>query len=548
MIVEANGANNLTRASGRWGVQPVGRGGRATVVVVALALLALLASACGTRLSDEAFRNTSSDGATQGGVGPGDAGGADQLGESSDGGSATEGVTDTGGTAEGGTAGGETGGTAEGGTGGTGTGGGATAGEGGGDTGGGTAGGGTNGASDVGVTASQITIGNITAVGGPIGPEAFSGMLHGAQTYFQFLNERGGVNGRKVKFVTCDDREDPDRNQRCAQNLVETQKVFALVANSTVAYSSAKYVDSKGVPDVGGQPIGNAYYKYPHLFSVLGVDTPRSGKAIGDNGKLYAQSASYRHFREKVGVTKAAVFFYFIPISRTAGMFIADGLRKEGIEVVYYGGGSEAGMNPAAPSYDTDVIQMRREGVQGIWNAIDIAGFQKLCQSMDRYSFRVKANVSTIQGMSQKVGQDFSAPCRNDVYVQTDSISYANTANPKVAEFRAAMKKFDPGFRMHQWGLEGWAAAKMLTEGISRQGANVTRKGLMDWLNAMEPDSYSIDGLMNPIGFKPRDHSKPSNDCFKLHQWQDSAQTFVTRADVCIPAPYYSYTPQDDGS
>ena len=546
MTVEAK-ERNLTRASEpRWGVQPVRRSGRAMVVGLALALLA---SACGTRLSDEAFRTSSGEGGTEAAVGPGEAGGTDELGESSDGGSATEGVTDTGGTAEGGTAGGDAGG-AGGATGGTGgdAGGGTAGGTGTGGDAGGTGGGGANGASDVGVTANQILVGNITAVGGPIGPEAFSGMLHGAQTFFQALNERGGVNGRKVKFVTCDDREDPDRNQRCAQNLVETQKVFALVANSTVAYSSARYVDSKGVPDVGGQPIGNAYYKYPHLFSILGTDVPRTGKSIGDGGKLYAQSASYKHFREKVGVTKAAIFFYFIPISRTAGMFIADGLRREGVEVVYYGGGSEAGRNPADPAYDTDVIQMRREGVEGIWNAIDIAGFQKLCQAMDRYSFRVKANVSTIQGMSQKVGQDFSSPCRNDVWVQTDSVSYAHTQNPKVAEFRAAMKKFDSGFRMHQWALEGWAAAKMLTDGVARQGANVTRKGLLDWLNAMKPDSYGIDGLMNPIGFQPRDHSKPADDCFKLHQWQDSAQTFVTRADTCIMAPYYSYQPQDDGS
>jgi branched-chain amino acid transport system substrate-binding protein len=513
-----------------------------------MAAVGLLAASCGTRLPDEAFQATGSGSGAGGNVRPGaqsSAGGDradlslgdDATGAGTGGGTASDSPTPS---DSGGQNGSQTptgSGNASGGGGGTGdqtrTGAGAT-----------------NTASDVGVTASEIKVGNITAVGGPIGPEAFSGMLHGAQAFFQALNERGGVNGRKVKFSTCDDRESSDRDLACAQNLIENQKVFALVAGSTDTFAAGKYIDSKGVPDVGGQPIGNAYQKYPHLFSILGVDTPRDGKNVGDKGKLYAQGGSYRYFKQQVKIDKAAVFFYFIPISRTAGMFIADGLRQQGIEPVYYGGGSDAGMNPAAPTFDTDVIQMRNRGVQGIWNAIDIAGFQKLCQAMDRYSFRVKANVSTIQGMSQKVGQDFSAPCRNDVWTQTDSKSYAETTSPPVAEFRAAMKKFDPNFRLHQWALEGWAAGKLFTEGVATMGPSPTRKGLVDWLNSISDDAdYTIGGLMDdPVSWQPLDHSKPHTDCFDLHQWQDSAGTFVTRAKECPAMPYYPYTPTDDGS
>jgi branched-chain amino acid transport system substrate-binding protein len=514
-----------------------------------MAAVGLLAASCGTRLPDEAFQATSSgsgsggtvrpgaQSSAGGGVGGGDVSSGDVAGaEDTAAGSPADAATQT-------DAGGQGGAqraapSANAGGGGAATGDPARTGA------------GANTASDVGVTASEIKVGNITAVGGPIGPEAFSGMLHGAQAFFQALNERGGINGRKVRFSTCDDRESSDRDLACAQNLIENQKVFALVAGSTDTFAAGKYIDSKGVPDVGGQPIGNAYYKYPHLFSILGTDTPRDGKNVGDKGKLYAQGGAYRYFKQQVKIDKAAVFFYFIPISRTAGMFIADGLRQQGIDPVYYGGGSDAGMNPAAPTFDTDVIQMRNKGVQGIWNAIDIAGFQKLCQAMDRYSFRVKANVSTIQGMSQKVGQDFSAPCRNDVWTQTDSKSYAETSSPPVAEFRAAMKKFDPNFRLHQWALEGWAAGKLFTEGVSKMGAAPTRKGLVDWLNSIGDDAdYTIGGLMDdPVSWQPLDHAKPHTDCFDLHQWQDSAGSFVTRAKDCSVMPFYPYTPTDDGS
>ena len=509
--------------------------------LLALLVAALVAAGCGTRLPDEAFGSGSDAVET--------ATGADS--ETARGGTSADGDL----AVDGGDAMSSGGGLTAGGTGDDADAGGAAAGDGtpGGSTaGGGTAGGGGTGsaantASDVGVTATQITVGNITSVGGPIGPEAYSGMLHGAQTFFQALNERGGVNGRKVRFVTCDDRESPDRNNACAQNLIEGQKVFALVGNATPAYAAARYVDSKGVPDVGGQPIGNAYYKYPRLFSILGADVPRNGTQVGDGGKLWRATNLYTYYKQKVGVTKAAVFFYFIPISRTAGLFMADGAKRAGIDVVYYGGGSEAGMNPASPSFDTDVIQMQRRGVEGIWNAIDIAGFQKLCQSMDRYSFEVKANVSTVQGFGRKVSE-FSSPCRNSIYVDTESHGYYATNVPQVAEFRNAMKKFDGNFRLHHWALEGWAAAKMFTEGVASMGANVTRDGLVKWLNE-RPLDYTAGGLMSSTHFRPVDHSKAGTNCYSMSRWQDSAEDFVARAPLgCHPTEWYSYTPQDDGS
>jgi branched-chain amino acid transport system substrate-binding protein len=511
---------------------------RTTVLPALLLVAALVAAGCGTRLPEEAFTGSGSGAVDASGRPLADRGGNVLDGE---GGADVAGDPLTnGGDEPAGGAGASTdpaGG--DGGTGGDPAAGGAPGAAG--------TGGGANAASDVGVTASEIKVGNITAVGGPLGPEAFSGMLHGAQAYFQALNERGGINGRKVRFVTCDDRESSDRNNACAQNLVENQKVFALVANGTPTYAAARYVDSKGVPDVGGQPIGNAYWKYPHLFSILGNDTPRTGKGVGDGGKLYRATNLYTFYKQKVGVSKAAVFFYFIPISRQAGMMMADGVKRAGIAVDYFGGGSEAGMNPAAPSFDTDVIQMQRRGIDSIWNAIDIAGFQKLCQAMDRYGFKVKANVSTIQGMGDKV-KEFSSPCRNSIWVDTESKGYNQTDDPAVAEFRSAMKKFDGGFRLHQWALEGWAAGKIFTDGVKSMGGAPTRKGLLDWLNS-QGDPYPAVGLFRNISWKPIDHSKPGSNCYAMHQWQDSAGGWVTRSPLeCHPTEWYPYSPQDDGA
>jgi branched-chain amino acid transport system substrate-binding protein len=482
---------------------------------------ALSASACGTQLSNSDFETagrviTSS--TLVGGAGA--AGTEGQAGTAGEAGTAGGSVTSGGGA---GGAGGES-----------------------------TAGGGStaaNEASDVGVTATTIKVGNITAIQGPLGPDAFAPMQRGVRTFFQALNERGGVNGRKVEFLPCDDRENPSRNLACAQSLIEDQQVFALVGNATDVYPAASYVDSQGVPDVGAYPINNAYYKYPTFFSVLGAEGyPRQG-SVGRDGQLYVRTSQYRYLKEQAGVTNAAVFFYGIAISRTAGGFIADGLQREGVSVGYQPGDG-AGSNPAAPNFDADVIQMRRRGIDGIWNAIDIAGFQKLCLAMDRQGFTVKANVTTTQGWSQKVGDDFSSPCRESVYAIGESVPYSAESNPAIGPIVDALERYDPGGYNHQWNIDGWAGAQLLTNAVASMGAAPTRQGVIAWLNELR--EYNIDGIMAKVDWRPEvDFGAPSNECISVARWSDDEGTFVNALDdafICQDVSWYPYTPIDDGS
>ncbi len=507
---------------------------RRGVTLVATLLLVAAAAGCGTQLSDAEFNQKAAAGGvsrTVSGTAGGTGGGAATAGSTIPGQAGSEGQTVGGGGAA---------------TGGTGTGG-DTSGGGGGGAGG--AAGGPNQASDTGVTATSLKVGNITAVNGALGPDAFSPLERGSKLYFQHLNEQGGINGRKVDFQTCDDVENPNQDKSCARQLIEGSGVFALVGSATDTYAAASYVSSQGVPDIS-YPIGNAYYKYPTLFAITGSNGyPRDGSAVGQGGQLYIQTAAYRYFKQHVGVSKAAVLFYSIAISKTAGQFIAQGLGLEGIPVAYQPGGG-GGIIPTQQSYDSDVIAMRNAGVDGIWNSIDVAGFQKLCLAMDRNSFQVKANVSTSQGWSQKVGRDFSSPCRNTVYANSVSVPYSQTSDPTIAAINDALKRYDPQGYMHQWVVEGWAAGQLLTDAVGSMGPAPTRKGVVDYIDNLR--DYTYDGLFTPIDWRRSADYQPDPDCFSLGKWDDSAGTFINALGSetfhCENTAYYSYTPVDDGS
>ncbi|MFE3204939.1 ABC transporter substrate-binding protein [Embleya sp. NPDC059237] len=379
----------------------------------------------------------------------------------------------------------------------------------------------TNTASDVGVTPTEITVGMIDTVQGVLGNETFSGPMYGAQAYFKALNDRGGVNGRRVKVSACDDNGYGVANQRCARRLVEDDKVFAFAGNSIYSYNAARYVSDKGVPDVGGQPIGTAYETYPHLYSIYGSRAPRDGK-VGWDGRLYASTEVYRYFKEKLGARTAAVVSYNQADSARYAQTVADGLRAEGYTVV------EKQVDFALPNFAAAVVDMRSKGVDIVFDAVDTRGNVELCKAMDGSDLRVTAKVTNVQNWNARVGEDFKASptCRNSIYATGNSRGYTDTGHAAVAEFRAAMKKYFPDRedKLSQWELEGWASAMWLTDAIASCGAKVTRSCVEGFVN--RPEGYDAHGLLIPVDFKaePVDRvAAPTRTCFDVARWQDGA-------------------------
>ena len=506
----------------------------------ALVTAAFVLTACGTRLPDSAFVESQNRGQA--------AGSSSSAGEGATAGEATSSDSGTTSVATGG--GGTSGGATTGGGGASTAGGGGTThlGGGGGTT---ASGGAGNTASDVGVTPTSIKIGNITALQGIFGPEAFGVALRGLQVYVQAINDRGGINGRKIQLVTCDDRENAAQNLQCAQKLVEQDKVFALIGGASDASArSAKYLNDKGVPRVS-IPLDNGFYKYPNSFSIYPFSGyPRDRKTVGVGGTVYQLTSSYRWFKQQKHIDKAAVFFYTIAVSQSQGYAIENNLRAEGIQVVYEGGGSHSGENPAAPSFDTDVVNMRQAGVQGIWDAMDVGANQKLCESMDRQNFKVTAKVSTIQAWSQAVGSSFHAPCRDSVYAWGYSVPYSDTSNPAVQQFLADVDKYNPGLKpkMHQWTLEGYGMGLLFGEGIKSLGATPTRAGFLQWLRGLK--GYTHGGLHGPHDWQLPDFKNPATECTSIVQWDSARNTMATRAPVthCETTKFIGYQPADDHS
>ncbi len=103
---------------------------------------------------------------------------------------------------------------------------------------------------DTGVSDTEIKIGNIMPYSGPASAYGVIGKTEAA--YFNKINAEGGINGRKINFITYDDSSSPPKTVEQARKLVEGDEVFLIFNSLGTAANSAiqKYMNSKKVPQL----------------------------------------------------------------------------------------------------------------------------------------------------------------------------------------------------------------------------------------------------------------------------------------------------------
>src|ERR671920_803785 len=87
-------------------------------------------------------------------------------------------------------------------------------------------GGGGGGGTTTGVTDSEIHLGTSFPLSGPA--SAYATITKGEKAYFDWVNSKGGVNGRKIKYTVLDDGYEPPRAVTNARRLVTQEQVFAV--------------------------------------------------------------------------------------------------------------------------------------------------------------------------------------------------------------------------------------------------------------------------------------------------------------------------------
>ena len=380
-----------------------------------------------------------------------------------------------------------------------------------------------------------IRVGIVTSATSPVGGDTFTGPRDGAKAYFERLNARGGVEGRRIEVRECDDGGSGVGNNTCVHRLIDEDKVVALVATTALDYAGASRVSHARVPDIGGQPIGAAYDTYPHLYGIYGSLAPRHGTP-GWDGRLYGGTEVYRYFKRAHGARTAAVVSYNQAASAAYARLVEQGLRAEGYKVV------TEQVDFALPNFRAVAADLKEQGVDLVFDAVDNHGNAQLCEAMDQAGVEVTAKVTNVQNWTSTVPDDYKdAPrCRNALWATGSSRNFQDTGDAAVRAFRDATKNLGTH---SQWQLEGWAAAMWFTDAAkSCAPQGVTRACVDAWMNRSQ--GYTADGLLVPVRCERLpEPPKSRKTCLSVARWQDG-RGWVSQGDMnstCFDVPQLPY-------
>lgn len=149
-----------------------------------------------------------------------------------------------------------------------------------------------------GVTATEIKIGQTMPYSGPV--SAFGVLGKGEVAYFNMVNDRGGINGRKVTLISLDDSYVPSKTVEQTRRLVESDEVAVIFSSMGTAHNTAvnKYLQGKGIPQLfvasGASKFGDPA-QFP--MATMGVMAP-----FRQEGRIYARYALSKNPNVKLAI------------------------------------------------------------------------------------------------------------------------------------------------------------------------------------------------------------------------------------------------------
>jgi branched-chain amino acid transport system substrate-binding protein len=365
---------------------------------------------------------------------------------------------------------------------------------------------------DDGVTDSEIKIGNTNPYSGPA--SSYGAIGRTIDAYWKAVNDAGGINGRKVKFISMDDGYSPPKTVEVVRQLVEQEKIFALFQSLGTPCNTAihKYMNQKKVPQLY-VATGASKWGDPKNFPwTMGFQPDYHTEAV-----IYA-----KHVLANVKDAKVGVLSQNDDFGRDYLDGFKEGLGKEANRIVKH-----VTYEVTDPTVDSQIIQLKDSGANVFFN---ITAPKQAAQAIRKAAdinwkpahYLVNVSVS-VAAVMKPAGFDNSQGIITAFYLM-DATDKQWDNNEEMKTWRAWMDKHMPQANKADANhVYGYAASSLMHETLKRCGDNLTRANLMK--QAASFQKYRVPMLLpgitvstSPTDFYPIQAVRLSR--FKGETWE----------------------------
>ena len=355
------------------------------------------------------------------------------------------------------------------------------------------------GSATPGVTSNQILIGGTIPLSGPA--SAYASVAKGADAYFKYVDDHGGVFGRSIKYKYEDDAYDPSQTIQKTRDLVQNDKVFAIYNTLGTEQNLAvrSYLNQLKVPQLlvasGASTWGSDYKKYPWT--------------IGFQPRYWGEASIYGRYIAKTR-----------PGARIGILYQNDDYGKELVAGFQHALGNKTKLIVSKQGYDitdTDVkSQIARLKAKRVNTLMVFATPKFAIQSYSSARVLGWRPLVFVNAVSSATNTMTIASLASSKLQTEGSISIAFLKDPldprwkrdkAVALFRTILKKYNGGQGLTDvYNVYGMASAYTLVDALRHAGKNLTRAGVMNAITHLNERSnpFVLPGIS--VRTTPTDH------------------------------------------
>jgi branched-chain amino acid transport system substrate-binding protein len=362
-------------------------------------------------------------------------------------------------------------------------------------------------ANDPGISSTEIVLGMQLPQTGGASP-GYNKIDDAARAYFDYVNSKGGVNGRNIKLVVKDDEYKAGRTITTARELINNDKVFAFFGSvgTQTHLSVVKDLNRRGIPDLFVNSGYSGFYtdpkKYPNTFGGLGTYTVEA-KILG------------KYLKDKYADKKIGVLWQSDDFGRNAlAGLAASGLKFEAKKT----SASFVSGTHGSIGLGTQIGQLKANGVDIVIiaavssaTAVAYATAAALAYKPTKWAvISVGADSTTFQTI---LGARGTAPATSAALLAgTISASHAPAAGDADDEYIKAFKKINDDFNKatgtgKTWDnnvFQGMNLAYLATSALMGVGKDLTRAKLVSYLK--KNGSKLSSAAFAPLGYSDSTH------------------------------------------
>ena len=334
---------------------------------------------------------------------------------------------------------------------------------------------------DTGATDKEIKIGNTNPYSGPASSYSSYGKAQAA--YFKMLNDQGGINGRKINFISLDDNYAPPKTLEQARKLVEQDKVLFIFAPLGTPTNSAihKYMNQK---------------KVPHLFVQTGASKWGDPKNFP-----WTMGWQPKYFSE--GKVFAQAILEGQPKGKIAVLYQNDDFGKDYLSGLEAGLGDKKSMIIARETYevtdptvDSQMVKLKASGADVF---VNVAVPKFAAQAIKKAAELTWKPTHYLVQVASSLGSTLApAGLDNSVGLITTAF-FKDPSDPQwkndkaFLEYQEWFKKYLPGSdATDSFYIQGYINAQTVAQVIKQAGNELTRANIMK-------QAASINDLKLPL-------------------------------------------------